>query len=165
MSATTSARPGAGFVPPAAKISVPEYHRMIATGQLREGDPFELLDGVLVRKMTRLPPHDVSVNVLNKRFICMVPPGWTCRSQCAVTLSTSEPEPNGVVARGDDRDYATRHPGPQDIAMLAEVADSSLAQDRDVKGPIYARVDSDLLDHQFGGRTSRGLHQPHRPRP
>lgn len=138
MSAAITARPGSG-VPLAAKISVAEYHRMIAAGVFHEGDPFELLDGVLVRKMTRLPPHDVSVTLFNKILIRTLPSGWTCRSQCAVTLSTSEPEPDGVVARGDDRDYATRHPGPQDIGMLAEVADSSLAQDRDVKGPIYAR--------------------------
>src|SRR5262249_35795011 len=131
--------PGSGLASPASKISVAEYHRMIAAGKLREGDPFELLDGVLVRKMTRLPPHDVSVTLLGKRFIGMLPPGWTCRSQCAVTLSTSEPEPDGVIARGDDRDYATRHPGPQDLALIAEVSDSSLVHDRDVKGPIYAR--------------------------
>src|SRR5438067_1320548 len=104
MTTATSAIPRPGSALPTPKISVAEYHRMIATGQLREADPFELLNGELVRKMTRLPPHDVAVTVLNKKFIRMLPPGWTCRSQCAVTLSTSEPEPDGAVARGDDRD-------------------------------------------------------------
>jgi Uma2 family endonuclease len=33
-----------------------------------------------------------------------------------------------------------RHPGAQDLALVVEVADSSLAQDRNVKGPIYARA-------------------------
>src|SRR4051812_41814935 len=30
------------------------------------------------------------------------------------------------------------HPGPSDIALVIEVADSSLARDRDIKGPAYA---------------------------
>ncbi len=39
---------------------------------------------------------------------------------------------------GDD--YTTRHPGPEDVYLLIEVADTSLAIDRDEKLPLYGRA-------------------------
>jgi Uma2 family endonuclease len=42
--------------------------------------------------------------------------------------------------RGRARDYATHHPGSGDLALVIEIADSSLSQDRNVKGPLYARA-------------------------
>jgi Uma2 family endonuclease len=41
---------------------------------------------------------------------------------------------------GDERLYLTRHPTPQDIGLIVEVADTSLDRDRDDKGPVYARA-------------------------
>ncbi len=34
--------------------------------------------------------------------------------------------------------YAEAHPGPEDVFLLIEVAETSLAYDRDVKVPLYA---------------------------
>ena len=50
-----------------------------------------------------------------------------------------EPEPDLAVARGQPDDYATRHPGPDDIALLIEVADASLRRDRGEKLGSYGR--------------------------
>lgn len=44
------------------------------------------------------------------------------------------------AARGARRDYADRHPGPNDIALVVEVADDSLSRDRGVKRALYARA-------------------------
>jgi Uma2 family endonuclease len=35
--------------------------------------------------------------------------------------------------------YASRHPGPADILLIVEVADSSIDYDREVKSHVYAR--------------------------
>ena len=40
------------------------------------------------------------------------------------------PEPDVVVVRGNWRDYANRYPEPADVAMVVEVASSSLHEDR-----------------------------------
>ena len=44
------------------------------------------------------------------------------------------------MVRGRPSDYRTQHPVPAQIGMIGEVADSSLAHDRNVKGPLYAQA-------------------------
>jgi hypothetical protein len=52
----------------------------------------------------------------------LIPSGWDVRIEDAVRLADSEPEPEVSVARGEIEDYADRHPGPADLAMVVEVA-------------------------------------------
>src|SRR5207249_258912 len=64
---------------------------------------------------------------------------WVVRIQMPVTLDTSEPEPDIVLARGPEREFANRHPAPADVVLVVESSDSTLTYDRSVKGPAYAR--------------------------
>ena len=66
--------------------------------------------------------------------------GWYVDSQEPITLATSEPEPDGVVVRGPSDDYADRHPGPRDVALVVEVSDDTLARDRTLKKRVYAEA-------------------------
>ncbi len=50
------------------------------------------------------------------------------------------PRPDFSVVRGSFREYATRHPTPEDVLLLIEISDSTLAKDRYKKLPIYARA-------------------------
>jgi Uma2 family endonuclease len=50
----------------------------------------------------------------------------------------SEPEPDVWVAYGSPVRYRTRHPAAADVALVVEVADTSLLFDRQVKIPKYA---------------------------
>jgi Uma2 family endonuclease len=71
--------------------------------------------------------------------LAAVSANWLARaSGRAVTTRDSEPEPDVSVVRGRRRDYADRHPGPEDVALLVEVADTSLERDRGWKKRIYA---------------------------
>src|SRR4051794_22378571 len=79
------------------RISVEQYHRMIASGALTENDPIELLEGWLVSKMPRDPQHDVCITKLQNRLIRMLPEEWIVRVQCAVTTKDSEPEPDLAI--------------------------------------------------------------------
>src|SRR5258707_9414200 len=45
-----------------------------------------------------------------------------------------------AIARGNPRHYAQPHPGSQDLALVVEVADATLEQDRRTKLRIYARA-------------------------
>jgi Uma2 family endonuclease len=49
----------------------------------------------------------------------------------------SKPEPDDVVARGEIRDYKEHSAGPADVALIVEVAFSSLIEDR-VQAGVYA---------------------------
>lgn len=51
----------------------------------------------------------------------------------------SAPQPDLALLRRREDFYEQAHPGPEDILVLVEVADSSLAYDRDRKLPLYAR--------------------------
>ncbi len=121
-------------------LSVEQYHEMIRTGILREGDPVELLDGLLARKMGKNPPHGLATELLRDAFPQKIPPGWCVVSQNPVTLATSEPEPDAAIVRGHRRQYGDRHPGPAEVGVVIEVADTTLEHDRTVKKAIYGRA-------------------------
>lgn len=122
------------------RFSVDQYHVMITRGIFDEGENVELLDGLIVPKTTRNPPHSTSVKLTDRRITSALPADWHTRVQDAVTLEHDEPEPDVVVVRGEVRDYAARHPESADIGALIEVADASLSFDRQVKAPLYARA-------------------------
>ncbi len=69
-----------------------------------------------------------------------LPAGWYVDEQAPVTTEDSEPEPDLVVVRGTTEDYRDRHPSAAEVALVVEVADSSLRRDRDLKKGIYARA-------------------------
>jgi hypothetical protein len=82
------------------RFSVPEYHKLIEIGVLTEDDSLELLEGYLVHKMARHPPHDRVLQRSNRRFMGMLPPTWDLRIQSAITLPDSEPEPDIALVGG-----------------------------------------------------------------
>jgi Uma2 family endonuclease len=122
-------------------ISVPQYHQMMDSGILTEDDSVELLEGLLVAKMPKYPPHCHSVATILDILYALGLPGYIVRSQDPITTSDSEPEPDVCIVRGSRKDFAERHPGPSDSALLIEVADSSLAHDRGLKKRVYARAE------------------------
>ena len=122
------------------RFSVEEYHRLTATGLLTENDNVELLEGYVVQKAARNPPHDGTLHRVFKQLAKLLPAGWDLRVQSAVTLVDSEPEPGIAGVREDADGYTTRHPGAADIGLIIEVSDSTLPGDRADKGRIYARA-------------------------
>lgn len=142
------------------RFSVAEYHKLIDLGILTEDDDIELLEGYLVRKMSRNPPHDATLQLIAATLPQLLPKGWCLRMQSAITLSGSEPEPDGAVVRGVARTYSARHPGPADIGLVIEVANTTLIGDRQDKGRIYAEAGIacywiiNLVDRQIEVYTS-----------
>jgi hypothetical protein len=136
-----AAYPG-GTVPsePIWRLTVEQYHDMIRQKILTEDDPVELLEGWLVTKMPKNPPHRVATRLLRQALERAIPAGWYVDAQEPITLSDSEPEPDGMVARGDTRQYIDRHPGAEDLALVVEVAEATLQRDRGPKKRLYARA-------------------------
>jgi Uma2 family endonuclease len=123
---------------PVRRFTVDEYHRMIETGILGENDRVELVDGWIVHMSPIGPPHMTCVHLVMNALQDKLPDGWIVRSQGPITLATSEPEPDVTVVRGKVRDYRDRHPGGDVVALVVEVADTSLQFDRLQKGSQYA---------------------------
>lgn len=122
------------------RLSVDQYHDMVRQGILSEDDPVELLEGFLVVKMSKNPPHTKSTGRVQSRLNALLAAGFYTRAQEPITLADGEPEPDVAVVRGDDDRYTDRHPGPAEAPLVVEVADVSLARDRTVKLRSYARA-------------------------
>ena len=122
------------------RLSIEQYHAIIQAGILTDDDSVELLEGWLVFKMPKNPPHRATTRLVRTALENILPAGWYVDSQEPITLSNSEPEPDIVVVRGATRQYLDRHPGAEDIALIIEVSDTTLQRDRTVKKRIYARA-------------------------
>jgi Uma2 family endonuclease len=123
---------------PVLPLTIEQYHEMARAEILRDGDPIELLEGWLVRKMTKSPAHSVATFEARSALEQIIPEGWSVDAQEPITTADSEPEPDVSVIRGRRRDMADRHPRPDEVAVLVEVADASLDRDRGWKKRIYA---------------------------
>lgn len=121
------------------RFSLEKYEAMVRSGVFTNRDRLELIEGYLVEKMTKYPPHTVSCQLCRVRLDRMSPPGWHVRIEGPVRIPSrvSMPEPELAVTRGEIRDYSERDPEPADVALVVEVADSSLDDDRDVMSRIY----------------------------
>ena len=129
-------------VPPEViwRLSVDQYHAMIHAGILTDDDPVELLEGWLIAKMPKNPLHRAVTRLIRQVLERLVPAEWYVDSQEPITTYDSEPEPDVVVVRGQPRHYLDRHPGPQDVGLVIEVADTTLQRDRGFKKRLYARA-------------------------
>lgn len=122
----------------AAHYTVDEYHEMLAAGQFNDNEAVELLDGAVVPKMPKSPRHRYVTRLSRMRLEMLLPPGYFVESQDPFSSATSEPEPDVTVVRGTPADFKARHPRPEEIAMLAEVSETTLVRDRVLKRRIYA---------------------------
>ncbi len=120
------------------RFSVEHYHAMIHAGILTADDPVELLEGWLVTNMPKNPRHSVVTQLVRDTLAHILSSGWYVNTQEPITTTDSEPEPDVAVVRGNRRQYLDHHPGPHDVALVVEVADSSLQRDRSLKKRLYA---------------------------
>lgn len=121
------------------RLSLDEYHWLIEQGFFQPEDRVELIEGVLVDMSPLRPPHAGAVDALHEELITKVKRQATVRTQQPITLpeQTTEPEPDFVLANRTGN-YRTRHPLPEDILLVGEVSDSTLAYERGKKLRLYA---------------------------
>jgi Uma2 family endonuclease len=136
---TVSSPPPSG-PPPLHRITVDEYERIIAAGALEDPSRVELIDGYMVDKMAKDPGHSFSATATHQAFEARLPAGWLARKEEPVRIPAyDEPEPDISIIRGTNADYRSRVPDPADVALLVEVSDWTLGQDRGVKLAAYAK--------------------------
>lgn len=125
--------------PPLLRVTCERYHQMVASGALGENDGVELINGFIVTKMPIGPTHGGTVNTLLRAISRKLTDEFVIAVQNPITIHDySEPEPDLVVAKYRDGCYSDRHPYPEDVLLVIEVADTSLAYDRSAKVPLYA---------------------------
>lgn len=117
------------------RITLDTYRRMGEAGLITREDRVVLLDGLLVKKMTKGPRHCVAKNEIRDRLAALLSDRYYIWTEDPVELpggpeGDSAPEPDIMIIRGKNKDYRDRLPVAADVLLVVEVADSSLADDR-----------------------------------
>jgi Uma2 family endonuclease len=141
-----SASPPAGSPVPALALSelyrftVDQYERMVEAGILTEDDRVELIDGYVVTKVVKKPPHVWTVDSLEDPLRALLVARWCLRGESPANIPPfDEPEPDVVIARGTRATYLERHPDPADIVLIVEVSDTTYHRDRGKKWDANAK--------------------------
>jgi Uma2 family endonuclease len=120
-------------------FTVGEYERMGELGLFHEDDRVELIEGEIIEMAPIGSRHAACVDRLNRLLTAAVGDRAIVRVQSPVRLGErSEPQPDLAVLRPRPDFYASAHPGPPDVLLLVEVADTTVAWDTEVKVPLYA---------------------------
>lgn len=142
---------------PRHRFSVDDYHRMVDAGLLGEDDRVELLEGDIIDMSPIGSRHAACVDRLTRLLTIGLSEQAIVRVQGPIRLDElSEPQPDVAVLRRRDDFYATALPGPDDVMVVVEVADTTLAVDREVKAPLYGAC---RRDRDVDRRPRRGRHR------
>jgi Uma2 family endonuclease len=109
-------------------------------GILTEDDRVELIEGQLIAMSPIGSNHSGTVNALTHALVQAVGDRGVVAVQNPVQLDDlSEPQPDFAVLKPRADFYRRATPRPDEVLLIIEVADSSLAYDRNVKRSLYAR--------------------------
>lgn len=145
--------------------TVERYETAIAAGVFGPEPHVELIDGEVFEVPPMLPGHAATIVRLVRLIGDQLDRAeGSIRSQLPVRLDDdSEPEPDVCVARGPDSRYDARHPEGEDLLLVVEVSDTTLAFDRTVKLSRYAR--SAIAEAWIVSLPERVIHRFTDPRP
>lgn len=119
------------------KFSTDEYVQMHETGIIRKDARVELLDGVIVPLSPIGSRHADMVALLDDLLREFLGKKYRYFVQNPLRLSDlSMPEPDVMVLK--HKSYKKQLPTPAEVFLLIEVGDTSSADDRDEKLPLYA---------------------------
>jgi len=108
-------------------------------GIFKEGERVELIRGEIIQMSPIGTRHSAAVNRLVRLFTQHLGSRIILSPQNPVELdNNSEPQPDIALLLPRQDFYEYRHPIPQDVLLLVEVADTTAKYDREVKIPLYA---------------------------
>lgn len=106
-----------------------------------EGQRWELIDGELIDKMGQSPLHSFAIQLLVPAFLKFLGSGMICVQSpievSGIDRERSLPEPDVAVIE-PKREYQTRHPRGDEVLLVVEVSDTTVAFDLTRKAVLYA---------------------------
>ena len=122
------------------RITVANYYRMAEAGLFEPGDRVELVNGDIVDMPPMGSRHAGILHRLARMLDAAIGERASVRQQLPLRLDDeSEPQPDIALVEPREDDYIGRHPSACDVLLVVEVSLATLAYDRDVKVPLYAR--------------------------
>lgn len=122
------------------RFTVEDYHKAYAAGALGQGR-VELLNGEVYHMSPMGYRHRYCVTALTQMLVKTFSERVVVMPQCSLIIAPeSEPEPDLMLLKPPLSTYKDRDPYPQDVLLVIEVSDTTLAQDRSLKVPLYAQA-------------------------
>jgi len=107
------------------RLTVEEYYRMAEAGILREDDRIELIEGEIIDRPSIGTGHSSATDRLNAIFNRSLGDQAIVSVQNTIRLNPhNEPQPDLALLRYRDDFYRHAHPGPDDVLLAVEVADT-----------------------------------------
>ena len=121
------------------KFTVAEFYRMVPACILGEDTLEELIDGDVMVRAFKTRRHSNALSRLFRQML-RVTPALHPSVQCPIRLDDYNEPVADIALLADDSD-AEEHPGPDDVLLAIEVADTpgEAEYDRNVKLLLYAR--------------------------
>ncbi len=141
-------------------ISRETYHAVAETGGF-EGQRVELIEGVVYALAPQKSNHAITVRKITERFVPPLLGRAVCQVQLPLALGDSEPEPDFAVLYEATTDELSRDDHPTRARLVLEVAESTLAKDREIKGRLYA--EAGIPDYWIVNLAERVLEIHRRP--
>ena len=124
-------------------LSLSEYHKMAEVGILKEDDRVELLYGEITQMSPITSEHAGQVNQVVRtlqRELSFKETIVSVQNPISIPDLRSEPEPDISVLKFRKDLYRKKHPLPEEVLLLIEVAVTTLKTDRKIKAPLYAQA-------------------------
>jgi Uma2 family endonuclease len=121
------------------RFTIDDYHKAHSAGALGEGR-VELLEGEVYRMSPMGHRHRYFVTALTETLVKTFSERAVVMPQCSLIIApNSEPEPDLMLLKPPLSSYKDRDPSPADVLLIIEVSDTTLAQDRSLKVPLYTK--------------------------
>ena len=125
---------------PRTKLWTRDEARFIQNSGLLDDGQYELIEGELLLKVPKNPPHVTAtrqtahwaVEHFGESFV---------RAQDPLILDLfNEPEPDVTITKDSEDAYLELHPTATEVHLVVEISDSTLEYDLKRKAAIYARA-------------------------
>ncbi len=150
--------------PPRKRWTRTQYESLSSATLMEEH--LELVEGDLISKMGKKRPHVIGRSLMLQWL------GQTfgfpfVNSEAPIDVAPednpfSEPEPDLIVLNRDQTEFLHSNPQPENLQLLIEVADSSVAFDLSTKARLYARAG--IVDYWVLDLTGRRIVTHREPR-
>ena len=122
-------------------FSAAEFERMGEAGVFTKDARLELIEGEIIEMSPIGSRHAACVKFLSRFLNRVIGDIALVSTQDPIRLNDfSQPQPDIALLRLRVDFYRDAHPAPADVLLIIEVADTTLAYDRQIKVPLYAQA-------------------------
>jgi|SRR5271157_2181596 len=163
---TIAADPPIPLSPPRKRWTRAECAALESSG-IWDQQKLELIDGELISKMGKNRPHVLALVRMMKWLVETF--GWDrVNPEAPIDVApednpSNQPQPDLIVLGRANTSFQTSSPQPSDLALVVEIADTTLRFDLTVKAGLYARAG--IVEYWVLDLTGRRLIVHREPEP